>query len=105
MNFSPHGKPDTRLCVASGLKWRFWNGVVADVWEAQCNPDAKGYYASPDPRLFVVLEMNDGGSFEAQDTTTGEIAIHQSAKSMTYVPAGVAIPGQPETTAFLKSVL
>ncbi|WP_176559573.1 helix-turn-helix domain-containing protein [Rubellimicrobium roseum] len=37
------------------LRWRGWTGAVADLWDATGEQGGRGHYASPDPRLVVVL--------------------------------------------------
>ncbi len=93
MNFSP--RMEARISgfsVIGALQWRLWNGVVADVWEVACEADAGGYYISPDPRLFVVLDMEGpGGSFEIQSPDRTDSGVHRSPWSMSYLPANFAI--------------
>ena len=38
------------------LRWRAWEGTVADLWEATGLEGGFGYYVSPDPRLVVFLD-------------------------------------------------
>ena len=51
--------------VIGALKYRVWNGVVADLWQAECQAGATGEYVSEHPRLFVVLDKV-GGNFETR---------------------------------------
>src|SRR3712207_2898392 len=39
----------------SALRWRRWDGVVADLWEAEGVPGGGGHYYAPDPRIVVFL--------------------------------------------------
>lgn len=96
MNFSPRMQSQiTGFTVVGDLQWRVWNGVVADVWDVACDDHAQGYYVSPDPRLFVVLQMEGNqGRFELRQATGGQWATHERPLSMSYVPAGMPIVGQ-----------
>lgn len=77
--------------LSSGLRWRGWNGFVADVWDVECRADAGGLYHSPDNRLFIILAISGGGSLELTDLGTGEKASHTAPLSMSYIPAGVRV--------------
>lgn len=79
--------------VVDDLVWRGWGGMVADIWHVHCDANAHGNYVSPDPRLFIVLDITPGGSFELT-SANGETAIHRQAWSMTYVPAHVPLGGR-----------
>ncbi|WP_244483241.1 AraC family transcriptional regulator [Mesorhizobium sp. 1M-11] len=97
MNFRPkmhamvHG-----FAVVDNLKWRAWDDVVADVWRAQCAQDAQGDYVSPDPRLFVMLDLNPGGVFVLDQKGAGTAGRHDAAETMSYVPAGMPVSGHGE---------
>lgn len=78
----------------SDLAWRGWGGIVADVWRVRCETGAHGRYVSPDPRLFVVMEMTPGGRFELFSEQGGEVASHDSAWSMAYIPAHMPVRGR-----------
>lgn len=76
--------------AVSDLKWRIWNGVVADLWDVACEDHAEGYYVSPDPRLFVLLEMEGtNGRFEVSHGQTR--VSHVEPVSMCFVPAGLPL--------------
>jgi len=77
--------------VIGDLRWRAWDGVVADIWTVDCAADAGGSYLSPDPRLFVVLDINKGGALELSVSGQGSSAIHRAPLSLAYIPAGVAV--------------
>ena len=49
--------------VIGDLRCRSWSGIVADVWEVDCQPDASGTYVGEHPRLFVALERTGPGDF------------------------------------------
>lgn len=93
-NFLPRMQSHSRgFTLAEDLIWRGWGGVVADIWSVRCEPDAHGTYVSPDPRLFVVLDITPGGGFELA-AGDGFAAIHSCAWSMAYVPANVPLVGR-----------
>jgi AraC-like DNA-binding protein len=79
------------FAVVDTLRWRAWKGFVADVWHVECDPDARGTYLSPDPRLFVVLDINNNARLQLTDIVAGEAADHAEPFSMAYVPAGVPV--------------
>ena len=57
MSFQPQMKSVRQgVTVVDALKCRAFNGVIADLWRAQCEPGARGEYISPYPRLFIVLD-------------------------------------------------
>ena len=62
---------------------RSWKGAVADVWQVRCD-DAEGAYESPDPRLFVALQISGEGSLILDGAGTRHVA----TESISYVPAG-----------------
>ncbi|HET6389584.1 AraC family transcriptional regulator [Hyphomicrobium sp.] len=62
---------------------RSWKGVVADVWQVRCE-DAEGAYESPDPRLFVALQVRGNGSLVLDGAGTRNV----DAQTISYVPAG-----------------
>jgi len=92
IRFLPRMQSDAHgFTVVEELRWRRWGGVVVDAWHVECSADAHGTYLSPDPRLFAVLDMTGGGSFELSDPTGGAAARHAHPFSMAYIPAGVAV--------------
>ncbi|MFC5068158.1 helix-turn-helix domain-containing protein [Flaviflagellibacter deserti] len=81
------------VSVIGELKWRSWNGVVADLWNARCASGARGEYISKDPRLFILLD-SVGGDLDACLSPRGEA--RSSARCRTpicYVPADVPLWG------------
>ncbi len=48
--------------IQGELHRREWNGIIADVWDVECDPHAGGYYVSDDPRMFIVLDARGGSS-------------------------------------------
>lgn len=82
--------------VQGGLKWRVWDGVVADLWDVSCAENAEGYYVSPDPRLFIVLELDGGGAFDIGNEPSGETRQHHRPFSMSYIPAGLPVNSRVE---------
>lgn len=81
--------------VIGDLKWHVWDGVVADLWNVSCGDSAQGYYVSPDPRLFVALDVEGDGGFFVEGAK-GEFRRHHQPLSMAYIPAGVPIRGRVE---------
>lgn len=92
VSFMPRMQSEaTGFELVDELCWRGWAGIVADVWHVECNPGAHGSYISPDPRLFVVLDLTPGGTLELEDGGCGEVACHSAPLSMSYIPGGVRV--------------
>ena len=103
MNFSPRMESRIRgIEVAGELKWRVWDGVVADVWEVACGPGAEGYYISPDPRLFVILDLDPGGAFVLGKDRQDVMGRHEAAGSISFVPAGMPLYGRSQDLTFIR---
>jgi len=67
---------------------RVWNGIAADVWDVECQPNAGGYYVSEDPRLFIALKAEGGrrGQFLlSQDSRRTDVGY--LPPSISYIPA------------------
>lgn len=92
----------TGFSVVEELRWRAWNGVIADVWSVQCSTDAEGEYVSPDPRLFVVLDMTGTGSLTLDVKSERGTYRHATVRSMSYVPAGVALHSRSDKISHLR---
>lgn len=78
--------------VVGGVHRRQWNGIVADVWNVNCEARAGGYYIAEDPRLFILLDQRGSG--------TNGIRLSPRAQSrpqdndherMSYIPAGMEL--------------
>lgn len=81
--------------VIGDLRCRSWSGIVADVWEVDCQPDASGTYVGEHPRLFVALERTGPGDFlvgprPGLPATRPRLA----GRLMNYVPAGMRLWGR-----------
>ncbi|MBN9073097.1 MAG: helix-turn-helix transcriptional regulator [Rhizobiales bacterium] len=77
--------------VRGGPVWRAWDGVVADVWDVECRPSAGGAYVAPYPRLFVLLDINEGGQLELSAPDIGAVGRHERPFSMSYIPAQMPV--------------
>ena len=78
--------------VIGGLRRRYWNGIVADLWDVECAPYAGGYYVADDPRLFILLEARGSGNSKVRMTPKGEGAIQDTQRRpISYVPAGLEL--------------
>lgn len=67
------------------LRWRAWDGMVADLWDAQGDRGAGGHYLSPDPRIVIVL---------GEGTSPLALAEQQAAPvpgKVAFIPAGLPI--------------
>jgi len=82
--------------VIGALKYRVWNGVVADLWQAECQAGATGEYVSEHPRLFVVLDKV-GGNFETRlSPSEPGVSSRGRAHSISFMPAGVPVWGRTQ---------
>lgn len=88
--------------VVGGLKWRVWNGVVADLWEVRCADGAEGHYVSPDPRLFVALALKGEGAFAMHTPDGAHDVRHSGAPSMSFIPAGLSLHGRAEAITGIR---
>jgi AraC family transcriptional regulator len=85
------------------LKWRSWNGVIADVWSVRCAADANGQYVSETPRLFVILDKAGSGNFNVSLDPAVRWTSHAcTPHSMSYIPAGLPIWGRLEDVQYLR---
>ena len=85
----------TGFSVVGGLRWREWDGVIADLWSVDCTPHAAGRYVSPDPRLFVALELVGPGSFVVR-LDGQQPRRHRGRCPMSYIPPDLPLTGKVE---------
>lgn len=84
------------ITVLDELKWRAWNGVVADLWHAECATGASGEYVSEHPRLFIVLDKL-GGDFTTRLEPNGPaLPSPRKPGSLSYFPAKMPVWGRTE---------
>lgn len=94
-------QPDMRsvrqgISVIGALKYRVWNGVVADLWQAECQAGATGEYISEHPRLFVILDKV-GGPFETTlNPSVPGLSSRSGAHAISFMPAGVPVWGRTQ---------
>ncbi|WP_132959525.1 AraC family transcriptional regulator [Rhizobium sp. BK251] len=78
--------------VLGGVNRRYWNGIVADVWDVECAPHAGGYYVANDPRLFILLDMRGRGRSSVRLKPKGTAATQDRQQHpISYVPAGMEL--------------
>lgn len=79
------------ITILEDLRWRRWNGVIADVWNVECAAGARGHYVSHDARLFVVLER-EGSPSDVQLSADGTTrTVRRTPHRMSFVPAGMPL--------------
>lgn len=79
---------DVRLL--DDLRYRVWDGAIADVWSVECGPGARGEYVSEAPRLFLVLESQ--GALDIRPEHKGRLAARAAGEPrLCYIPAGMTI--------------
>ncbi|WP_341992814.1 AraC family transcriptional regulator [Azorhizobium sp. AG788] len=75
------------ITVLEDLRWRRWNGAVADLWHAACDAGAHGEYVSQDARLFVLLE-HTGSDLELKlGPSSREVPGAKAPQHLSFVPA------------------
>lgn len=80
------------ISVQDDLRWRAWNGALADLWSVACAPEARGEYVSEAPRLVVVLDQQgQGGMNVALSPECAACPALPAFDTMCYVPAGVRV--------------
>lgn len=89
------------ITLLDDLRWRRWNGVVADVWHVHCQSGARGNYVSRDARLFVVLERESGHT-QLQLSARGGAVAACAPVHMSYVPAEMPLWSRIEAAGQLR---
>lgn len=103
MTFHPRMVSATEgIRVLDDLRWRQWNGVVADVWHVDCARGGGGYYVSQDARLFVVLEGGQGHAGVQLSTRSGAVEGARAPLHMSYVPAEMPLWSRIEADGKLR---
>ena len=89
--FHPNMSATTEgFAVTGALRYRAWQGVLADVWEVEGRAGAGGEYLSQHPRLFVVLEQSASGSITLGSTATRcATGSADPAARLSFIPAGM----------------
>jgi len=86
MTFRPQMTSSTTGIRPRGpRRWRAWDGVVADLWQAEGQEGGGGHYLSPDPRLVIFL---DDGAAAIDLSESADFAGARAEVSVLYVPAG-----------------
>lgn len=74
------------------VRWRAWNGVIADVWTVECARRSGGEYLASYPRLFFMLDGTDAGHILFGTGASGEEPyVLDADRPMSYIPAGVPL--------------
>lgn len=101
--FEPRMQSDIGgFTVSEALKWRAWGGFVADIWDVHCTPEARGTYLSPDARLFVPLVLEGNGAFHILSAEERPLCTHDTAYTMSYIPADHPIHGEARGLTRIK---
>ncbi|WP_104666344.1 helix-turn-helix domain-containing protein [Ensifer adhaerens] len=78
--------------VIGGLHRRQWNGIIADVWDVECEARAGGHYLSDDPRMFIVLDAQGGSRCNVRLSPDGRGSVENARQqALSYIPAGMEI--------------
>ncbi|HEY0034208.1 MAG TPA: AraC family transcriptional regulator [Devosia sp.] len=73
--------------VVGDLKYRSWNGLLADVWNVEARRGAVGEYLSEHPRLFVVIKETHAGAIGIG--TSPAAALDDRQAPISFIPAGM----------------
>lgn len=76
------------FAVVGDLKYRAWQGVLADLWQVTAQPGAAGEYMSLHPRLFVVLDEPRRGSIRIDAAPLRADTAAPPAR-LSFIPAGL----------------
>lgn len=86
--FHPNMKAATEgFAVVGDLKYRAWNGVLADVWTVEARRGAAGEYLSEHPRLFVVLD--EARTSAINIAAMQSVATQDRPARLSFIPAGM----------------
>lgn len=89
--------------VVGDLNRRHWNGIVADVWDVKCAPQAGGYYVGRDPRLFVLLDKQGPGASHVRLSSDGKATVTDWGKHpIAYIPANFELWAELADHRFLR---
>ncbi|MCM2473330.1 helix-turn-helix transcriptional regulator [Rhizobium sp. CG5] len=89
--------------VLDGYHRRYWNGMVADLWNVDCAPSAGGYYVGNDPRLFIVLDAHstETGNFTMAEIG-GPVLNGCQRRAVSFIPAGMEMRTQVHDIQYLR---
>lgn len=84
MSFRPNMTSFTEgIRATDALRWRAWNGMVVDLWQAEGTAGGGGHYISPDPRLVVFLDAAE------VDLSPTPLFLQPVPSRISFVPAGL----------------
>lgn len=89
------------VSVLEPLRWRRWDGVIADVWLAQTANGARGEYVSKHPRVFIMLEK-EGGDIDLKLSPQGAGVPAVRGPHASYVPAELELWSRTDTGMRLR---
>ncbi len=104
MNFQPRmSNKISGFHVVGGLRRRHWNGIVADLWDVECAPNAGGFYVGQDPRIFIVLEAEGGGicNLKVAPSARGTVQNYHR-QAISYIPAGMELWAEVVDLSFVR---
>ncbi|WP_248304549.1 hypothetical protein [Breoghania sp. L-A4] len=104
MTFHPHMKSDFHgVTILGDLRSRSWPGLIADVWDVECDRHAGGEYVSQAPRLFVLLESDEKAAIDVMASpVAGSRASLRVEAPLCFIPAGMPIWSSLEGPGRLK---
>ncbi|SOC35849.1 AraC family transcriptional regulator [Rhizobium subbaraonis] len=104
MNFQPRmNNKISGFHVVGDLRRRHWNGIVADLWDVECAPNAGGFYVGQDPRIFIVLEAEGGGNCNLKVAPSARGMVQSDHRhAISYVPAGMELWAEVVDLSFVR---
>lgn len=103
MTFHPRMESEVEgLTVIGDVRLRFFNGAVADLWDVECHPGARGEYVSHAPRLVVVLDQSGTGGMDVTASRKNAISTERTANPLSYIPAGFRVWSSIEDISYLR---
>ncbi|WP_189412050.1 AraC family transcriptional regulator [Neogemmobacter tilapiae] len=89
MTFRPRMTAFTEgIRATDALRWRAWDGVVADLWCAEGVVGGGGHYVSPDPRIVIFLDEG-ASAVRLSDKAAGGGVL--TSGRVSFVPAGMPL--------------
>lgn len=90
------------LTVVGDVRLRIFDGAIADLWDVQCCPFARGEYVSHAPRLVAVLGQTGTGGMEVTASPEQGASRERTANPLFYIPAGLRVWSRIENLSTLR---
>ena len=89
--------------VIKAFHRRYWDGMVADLWDVDCAPAAGGFYVGGDPRLFILLDAKgeSGGALQMAEIG-GRVLSPSQGKTVSFIPGGLEMQTRVRGLSFMR---